>query len=647
MLFHAHIPGFSGGFLGVDVFFVLSGYLITCVLLAAHNSTESPLWRFYERRARRLLPALGLAMAVTIALSATVLVPRLFHALGTQLVATAAFAANLQHARVASYFMPAASESPLLHTWSLAVEEQFYLFYPPLLLWLSARSRAQARGAVLVLTLASLGFAATLQRHNPNLAFYLMPARAWELGVGALLGLNTVPPLRSATARTLASLSGLAAIAMSGAGLFVIEGAPLPVALPCVLGTALVLHAESQDATQVGRWLSWAPLRGLGKISYGLYLWHWPLLVLNKALLWRGLPPPLWASVGVLLVSTVLAAASWHLLEQPLRRSTHSRTQVATASWLGIGAAVATGLLLRVGEGFPQRFTPQTQHFADARSDLDPTSASCSDAGGPAPCHHGPEDAAVDWMVWGDSHASGLIPAVLGALGPDVAVRSLTVDGCGPFLHARRAAIPEHKAQRCHTSHQRVLEEVRRLAPVNVLVHARWGAYADGFLLENNVPWRLVSESDRQSKPFSLESSIAALEQAGATIFLVSSMPAHPMRVPEHLVASAVLGWEPTEMPVAAHRLRNAVPDAEFSRLQSEARVTVIDLTPAFCDDTCALSFRGSSLYRDSNHISAAAAHQLLTPYLRETLSGLVPRAGSTAAPDLRPTPDRPALPSK
>ena len=621
LLFHADVPGFSGGFLGVDMFFVLSGYLITRILLAQKGQDQSPLWRFYERRARRLLPALGVVLLATAGLSALVLVPRVLYDVGTQLTATAVFAANLQHARGVSYFAHAATESPLLHTWSLAVEEQFYLFYPPLLLWLSTRSKAATRGTVVLLTVGSLLLATALQSSHPNLAFYLMPPRIWEFGIGALLALDLVPALRSQAARSAASLLALTTLALSSLGLTV--GAAVPVALPAVLGTALLLHAEDDNGTAVGSWLRWTPLRGLGKISYGLYLWHWPLLVLSKALLWRGDSPPMWAKLMVLLVSTALAYASWKLVEQPLRTSGHSRRRVAAASLAGIGAAVAVGLLLRVDGGLPQRFSPETLALANAQSDVDPACSTCADVRGPRVCEHGPPNAPVDWIVWGDSHAGALLPAVLEAVGPEAGVHSITPSGCGPFFGVRRASILEEQAQACHVSNQLALTEVESHAPVNVLLHARWPAYAEGYLTQNHVPWEIVTELERRPAPFSLERTVSALEDAGARVFIATSAPEYSMRVPQHLVASRLLGWAPYALPISQHRERNAIVDEELKRLSDAGRVTIIDLTPALCTDTCELVADGRSVYRDSDHLSATAARQIVGPYLREAFSDL------------------------
>jgi peptidoglycan/LPS O-acetylase OafA/YrhL len=351
LLYHAAVPGFAGGYVGVDVFFVLSGFLITGLLLREVRRTGTiSLPAFYARRARRLLPASALVLLVTVAASAVMLPPLRVPDVTADAASAALYVSNIRFAfQATDYLQSELAPSPILHFWSLSVEEQFYLFWPAILL-LVARGRGDpGRRVALVagaISVASFLLALWLTGANQPWAFFSLPTRAWELGLGAFLAIGATQmarlPERPAAALAWA---GLALVALSGVVLSTATPFPGLAALLPTVGSALVIAGGfRQPAFAPGRWLAMAIPRFLGRISYSLYLWHWPLLVLPAAALGGALP--WWARGALVALAIVLAAATQRWVEDPLRHGrrigTVPRRNLAMAGGLSVAVAVAS-----------------------------------------------------------------------------------------------------------------------------------------------------------------------------------------------------------------------------------------------------------------------------------------------------------------
>jgi peptidoglycan/LPS O-acetylase OafA/YrhL len=349
--YHARVPGFGGGFVGVDVFFVLSGYLITGLLLRELRQTGTiSLPAFYARRARRLLPAALLVLFVTLVLAVAVLPPLQVGDVGGDIAAAALYVSNLRFGiQATDYFQAAQAPSPVLHYWSLGVEEQFYVFWPAIVLLVGSGAVRFGRRVgltAIAISIASLLLAAWLTGVDEPWAFYLLPTRAWELGLGATLAvsaarLSTIPERLATTL----GWAGLGLIVLSGVVLSVNTPYPGTAALLPTIGSALVILAGVRAMPWgAGRLLSTALPRFLGRISYSLYLWHWPLLILPEAAI--GQPMHWWARGGLVLLAIALAALTQRWVEDPLRHGriigTLPRRNLVLAAAFSLIVAVAS-----------------------------------------------------------------------------------------------------------------------------------------------------------------------------------------------------------------------------------------------------------------------------------------------------------------
>ena len=343
ILFHAGISGFATGYLGVDLFFVISGFLISGLIQGEIDAGAFTIFRFYERRARRILPCLLLVLFACVPLAWAWMTLGALRSFGGSMAAAAAFVANVYFANSTSYFEAIGQQKPLLHTWSLGVEEQFYLLFPWLMLGLRRVPPRWRLGALAVLAAASLGHAVLSAHANDARAFYWTQDRAWELLIGALAAL--LP--RREGAGGFAALVGALLIAAGYAGGDALARFPSFGALLVAVGAAALLR-YAREGTLVARALAWRPFVAVGLVSYGAYLWHEPLFAFARLRFTGDLT--LGFSAGLVALTFGLAAASYFLVEQPVRdrRRTATRPTLIVLAALSV-AAVATGLGLQAG----------------------------------------------------------------------------------------------------------------------------------------------------------------------------------------------------------------------------------------------------------------------------------------------------------
>ena len=453
LLYHANVPKFHGGYVGVDVFFVLSGFLITGLIVRELRATgRVDLPQFYARRARRLLPAAAVALAGTLVLSVIFLPPLRLPDVAGDAAAASLYVSNLRFAvQATDYLATDLAPSPLLHFWSLGVEEQFYLFWPALLLAV-ARFGGRFRGRLVlaVVVVTGLSFLASLVLTNvaQPWAFFSLPARAWELGLGALLALGAA---RLAVVPRVVggALVGAGLVLVTLAGVVLQQSTPFPgtAALLPTVGAGLVIAGGAAGAgTLPVRLLTLAPMRFLGRISYSLYLWHWPILVLPAAAIDGNLP--LVARLALVGVSVAVATASQRWVEDPIRRGRFVGRKVRrTLALAGTTSLVVALLAVSVGAAAEASLPPGATLPSDDPNVLpiDPFAASTA----------GPSAGPVI------SPGTGASGAPSPSRGPAASARPLTPGGpvpagLDPSLAAVRNDLPIIYGDGCHLDQQSV-----------------------------------------------------------------------------------------------------------------------------------------------------------------------------------------------
>jgi peptidoglycan/LPS O-acetylase OafA/YrhL len=642
LLFHAGIPGVGGGYVGVDVFFVISGYLITGIIHREVSEGRFSIVRFYERRVRRLLSALFAVVLVTTIAAYKLLLPAQFLDYGQSLGAVALFSSNVLFFFEAGYFDAPAEVKPLLHTWSLSVEEQFYVFFPLLLLLVQ---RFLGRRFVLVVSLLCLvSFVANvaLVGEHQSAAFYLLPFRAWELGIGSMLAIGAVPAIKN---KNVAHACGAAGIVMILLAVFMFTSHTtfpgMAAALPCV-GTALILHAGVLGQGVAFSILSREPLVFIGKISYSLYLWHWPIVVFTKQLAHGELTPALQAFICI--SSIALATLSWRFVEQPVRHPTKGPSRrtlfiaagAATALWLGFGA------LVHKTRGLPQRLSPEAQAFAVAAEDFAPQPKNCPlFLNTPELCVLGAKDKPLSFLMWGDSHAGIFVNSVeepaekAGKAGLFSGVMS-----CPPLIGLSKDdnAVDDATDARCTTTNERVLEVLKAHDEIkNVLLVGRWAYYAsgEGYGQESHATlelWRTggqrTGRSDNRSVfEAAFAETLTTLTSMGKDVYVLEQVPELASYKASHLAMALVLNEDEALVRGMTEQARQSVDErqqsaaAVLAKFASNPKVHVLRTHDQFCNgDTCSALKDGVPRYFDNNHVTTATAIALqpvFAPVLR------------------------------
>jgi peptidoglycan/LPS O-acetylase OafA/YrhL len=603
-----------GGFIGVDVFFVISGYLITKIILSDLCSGGFTLARFYERRVRRIFPALFLMLAVSSACAYLLLLPHEMIAFGKSLMAAAAFVSNVFFSGEIGYFDMAAEQKPLLHVWSLAVEEQFYIFWPLVLLVL--HNKAGQKGAFFFCALlagVSLLHSEYLVHEARSTAFYLMPSRAFELGIGALLSLGSDFAFFRQMPRRAADGASLAGIALIGAALFLFDDlTPFPgkaALLPC-LGAALVIAAGARHATAGGWFLSLPPVTFIGRISYSLYLWHWPILVFTYLYYGRQLhfDEKCWA----LLLTAVTAYLSWRFVEEPFRRV--SVTSLSARAF--VGGAAAAGLVFACAgwgivayDGFPRRIETDSGEIAAMREEsnalqLSPCLTKNEGAVPPVEgCLLGQSSSAANYdvVLWGDSHARQLAP-LLDALGKrlNFTARVISKAGCGPLpgMHFTNEAVPIKK---CPEFNEAIEQVVLKHPPGLIILASRWDAFATGGWVPQPTFVSL------------LKNTVLALTRAGHRVIIVGLVPV-PLRDPLDCVERIkITGRDASECAATSAswaEMNSAVNKALQLAAGNMPNVGIVYPFERYCNaqDCPIFTADGRFIYMDAAHLSPAGA---------------------------------------
>lgn len=614
VLGHYGAPGLAGGFVGVDIFFVLSGFLITRLILDQRARGRFSYLDFYLRRARRILPALIVMLAVSTALAAVLLLPQDLARFGQSLWAASLGVSNILFWRQAGYFAPGAASMPLLHAWSLGVEEQFYLLFPVLLVVCLRCGRRVALIGMALIALLSLVLCEVILPAHGEAAFYLLPPRAWELLLGAGLAFGPAEPGRRWLAQ-LAGLAGLAAVVLSIMRLTPESRFPGLAAAPAAVGTAALLWAGPQ--TWSGRFLRLPPMIAIGKISYSLYLWHWPLLVFGGYYALTGLTTG--ARAALLLAAVALAGLSWRFVEQPIRRGRGATGRLAAIAACSLCGLVAAGGLLSLTRGLPGRFPPAVEAMMRPAPPLvacpDGRSATSGDRVEAISCPLGPVEQVPRFIVWGDSHAMALSAAFQAAALRRAAPGLLIArTGCAPLLGVTWPARPA-----CRDFNRAAVEKALAPGVEQVFLVARWAVHAEGTRFGDDggnlvLTFPGVANSNHAAFSAGLAATVERLRAAGKQVVFVDAVPELPRSAPETLAKAMVMGrrYNPG-ISRAAYRDRQAFTQMTARNLSQRLGMKILPTEQVFCPlENCKVELDGASLYRDNHHLSPSGAAQMV-----------------------------------
>lgn len=628
VLYHFGVPGFGGGFIGVDIFFVISGFLMTAILLGQDRESTS-LGSFYLARARRIVPALIAVSLAALAYGWFVLPPFDYRELAKHVGASMLFVSNHIYLNEASYFDAAAREKWLLHTWSLSVEWQFYLVYPFfLMLWrgLAARSTRLSGLALVVVFTVSLLSSFWLSHANPKIGFFILPSRAWEMLAGAAAFLYGDMLRRRIGTQGLLLLAPLGLVLIALAVTLIDATTPWPGAwalLP-VTGTAIVIVAGSAG----NRLVAARPLQAIGLWSYSIYLWHWPIVV---ALDQAGLSGESVPSAASAVLAVLLGAASFRWIEQPCRRLLEGLQPLKAAllTCAMIAATFLPTLAVYAGKGlrdvrfagsaffpsaraievYPERFRARYNHFYRMGSCfLEP--------------RQGPEaflaeclPANARWLLWGDSHGAHLWHGLRAELGaPHVA--QLTASGCPPLI-----GIDFRKRPECQRINDYARIVALRLRPDVILLAGAWTAYSEREIREG------------------LQATVTALRKTDTAwhprIVLVGPVPHWRRSLPSLLVNDLLTG----RSEAISTRGLNLVAQERDQVLRLLSTALDVDFFSPLanaCNDVGCLRFFGEGgrmvpFAIDDAHLSDAASLYLVRRLLAEQkMVGIHPAAGET-----------------
>ena len=666
VLFHAGLPLFDGGYLGVDVFFVISGYLITKIILDDIAAGQFSTLTFYERRFRRILPAYVVMVLVSMTLAWLWMMPDELRNFGQSVFASSIFSSNILFWTEAGYFSTGSELKPLLHTWSLSVEEQFYVFFPLMLVVLSHLRWRWTVLTIALITALSLGLSELGWRRWPSANFYLLPFRAWELGMGALSAIF----LRLYDLRSNALLSSAGFLVIGGSLALFDDTTPMPsvYGLLPVLGTVLIIVFASQ-ATLVGRILSWKPFVAIGLISYSTYLWHQPLLAFTRI---RSIPS---ASDMALLLAVVasfgLGYLSWRYVEQPFRNGgrlfSQPRARVLGSSMAALAGLAVVGIVGNFGNGFPSRLPERAVALAAYVNDKSPLEGEdkCTfyttrqlTRQPVQGCDMFLEDGQADVVFIGDSHSGAISYDAQIAL-REIGIPSygITYSGCLGLRGFQRIGMPE--GYDCLGYNEKMIEFAREVGGEVLVITGRFPIYLTGERFDNgeggvehggNVLFDRAGVAPGASElhdPARIERMLAGFTEELArlteefSVVVVEPVPEAGWYVPQLAAKIAFFRNEDSftvSTDYAAYTSRVAALNAAFDAVESN-RLFRARPQDVFCNrpnlGRCINSDQDEAYYFDTNHLSRTGAQQLvpsLVAAIWEALerSGRPPRGAAT-----------------
>ena len=659
IFYHAGIESFSGGYVGVDVFFVISGYLITSIIMKSLERDAFSIVDFYERRARRILPALFLVITACIPFSWALMLPKDFIAFYESILATMLFSSNIYFARTIDYFTSNAEQIPLLHTWSLAVEEQYYVVFPLALmaLW---KFKKNALVPFLVFTFfASLGLCIWLMPIYPEYSFYLLPTRGWEILLGALCALYLKHAPEKDHSSNILSTLGLGAVI---AAIVLYDHHSITSGLSLLLpniGTALLI-LTARKGTFVYQLLSLKPMVQIGLISYSAYLWHQPLLAFSR-LKSFGEPSTL-IKLVLCLLSLFIAYFSWKFIEAPFRRKKNGafvlgRKTIFVSSGIGILLMCLFSMTGTISDGFPNRINPEVLYFSNISRDLSPLKGACSYSTARLldtsnlneRCFRLLDQNAPKVMITGDSHALTIGYQLQNELEQrGVSSFSTSYASCIGVKGFYRVFMG--KNHRCNEFNEVIIDYAKSEEISTIVISSYWLSYIYGFNPETdflNNPNRFIEKSMIEqlgtSTPFeelrqterikrilqSIQNEILALTEH-FNVVIVNQIPEntfHPalkvMQMYESITDHSIQKRSSMNFsqPYQNYVQRSNAFTSMLNELPNK-KIRVVSPSDVLCSDKqeCVLFGENELLYYDHSHLANSTGSKLIAPLIADAI---------------------------
>ena len=637
ILFHAQFDLFSGGFIGVDIFFVISGYLITTIIHQEIKNNTFSIINFYERRIRRILPALFFVSLVCIPFAWLWLFPSDYKYFSKSLIAVNLFSSNILFWSESGYFSPSSELTPLLHTWSLAVEEQFYMFFPLILLLFRKARESTLLILLVIMSVLSLSFSEYSATHFPDANFYLLPTRIWELGAGAILAISLPHwrPVKPAIAQLL-SLLGISMVIIS---IFLFDetiAIPSSFGLIPVIGTVLIIaYAAPQNIA--GKILGWKPMVGIGLISYSAYLWHQPLFAFARIRSLNALSTETYLALSA--ATLVLAYLTWRFVEAPFRKKTgFNRLQIFSAATVISALFIGFGLFGYAKSGLPERLPSEVvrydAHFSTELPERRDTCLIPPNGFATPPqkaCIYNPNFHA-QIALWGDSHAEAIAETLSHRLTPSKkGLVQLTYSDCPPVMGYKRS----DRVSQCNRFNTETFQYIKNSPIQIVILLSRWVLPLNGERF-NNQEGGVEHGKSLYGLPITKDSSfihdkkripevgklyratITALLDAGKKVVLIYPIPEVGWNVPKYL-AKQQLYYESTKEQLSSsftvfkQRSRNAY--TQLGMLNKHENLLTIYPEKVFCNTAiqgrCMAELENKPLYFDDDHLNKIGSDML------------------------------------
>lgn len=622
--FHLGFSRFSGGFVGVDIFFVISGYLIIPRIVDGLETGKFSLADFYERRIRRIIPALLLILVFSTVVGFFILGPREYSEFSSSALSALVFSANIFFNDRSDYFADVSHQKPLLHMWSLGVEEQFYIVIPLILMGLWALRKVSPSKAVLIITIASFIYNLIFLRINETHTFYLPMSRFWELGVG---GIVAIYGSSLGWGRIGALTSGIFGVALILLSIFVIDDTtayPGEIALIPVAGAALLILCGHLHVNWLSQFLGILPFRYIGRLSYSLYLIHWPVIVFVRLYLSRPLELP--EQVAILVFSFVWAALSWHLVENRILSKNGIPFKFVFVG-LSVPLVLCVAVLGYINQtnGLPERMSDRSlavlQDIEQIKRDgkiLCDNEFSLGDDRFEKfkICEFGPENG-KKVLFFGDSHA-GMIVRAHYVLEGDKGARILTagMPDCPPIISV--VTTRRKNRELCPAFVNLVIDYVKEHQIDTVVLASRWANLASdvrspGDGGRSHTIFDLKANNQKISLEAALLRTVDELDKIGVKVIVVGPVPEIAFHVPDTLVRTwSGIGNLPIVQREEFDLRQTKVIDA-LTRLKNNSKAEVIFPHDYLCDDVvCHVTKNNRTLYLDDDHLSVEGARDIV-----------------------------------